>query len=286
MNSEQFYEEVVSKYKMTSEFKQMFDGFKQYQTIAFNTLKEFHKVCKMNGIEYQLIYGSLLGAIRDHGQIPWDYDVDVFVKYDDRKKLIDALERDLCSDYYYESVEKDPKYPHVFTRVTASGYDSERLHVDVFYTVGAPNNEADIKSFSDELAHISLSYFYKTIRIIPYANGNLKRLVKLAYEKAKRIFDNPERLYKNYIDLCGKYNQSDSNYCVSADQYSSIRYYDYSELWSLSPIMLNGDEYLISANCEKLLEETYGDYMSYPSLDKRIKELKSSYRSLCSAKTR
>ena len=48
---------------------------------------------------YQLAYGSLLGAIRDGGQITWDYDIDVFIPYEERGQLIEALNRDLKSEF-------------------------------------------------------------------------------------------------------------------------------------------------------------------------------------------
>lgn len=60
-----------------------------------DTLIEFHRVCEKSNIEYELAYGSLLGAIRDNGQIPWDYDIDVFVAFKDKERLIETLKKNL-----------------------------------------------------------------------------------------------------------------------------------------------------------------------------------------------
>ncbi len=55
-------------------------------------LKEFHTFCVQNGIQYSLAYGSLLGAIRHKGFIPWDDDLDVFVDRENYNRLVQVLE--------------------------------------------------------------------------------------------------------------------------------------------------------------------------------------------------
>lgn len=59
--------------------------------IAKENLKDFKFVMDKHRIRYGLMYGSLLGAVRDGGFIPWDEDVDIFVLEEDREKVINAL---------------------------------------------------------------------------------------------------------------------------------------------------------------------------------------------------
>ena len=59
-----------------------------------NILKYIDDICKENDIKYSLIDGSLIGAIRHKGIIPWDDDIDIGLLYNDYKKLIELLKKD------------------------------------------------------------------------------------------------------------------------------------------------------------------------------------------------
>lgn len=60
---------------------------KKVWAIEIDLLLEFDRVCKMHGLRYFLAFGSLLGAIRHQGFIPWDDDMDVVMPRDDYQKL-------------------------------------------------------------------------------------------------------------------------------------------------------------------------------------------------------
>ena len=84
MKAKQFIDEATSSGLVQENFQEVYVKFQRYQNLAIRTLQAFGQVCERNGIPYQLAWGSLLGAVRDGGQIPWDYDVDVFVPYKER----------------------------------------------------------------------------------------------------------------------------------------------------------------------------------------------------------
>ena len=78
---------------------------------------KFNRICARNNISYCLAYGSLLGAVRDGGQIPWDYDIDVVISIKDREKLIDCLKQDLGEDFYYTYKNNVANYPTTCLRI-------------------------------------------------------------------------------------------------------------------------------------------------------------------------
>ncbi len=88
MDSSQFVNEVLNSDICPEGFEAIYEGFQTYQSDVLKVLKEFHRVCEKNGVTYQLAFGSLLGAIRDGGQIPWDYDIDVIVPFEEKGKLM------------------------------------------------------------------------------------------------------------------------------------------------------------------------------------------------------
>ena len=61
------------------------------QLVILDIIKDIDIVCKNNGIEYYLLGGSAIGAIRHKGFIPWDDDIDIFMMENEYKKLIDLI---------------------------------------------------------------------------------------------------------------------------------------------------------------------------------------------------
>ena len=97
MNRDEFRRE------MHGYLDELYDKFNLHQDTLKETFKEIHRICEKNGIRYYLAWGSLLGYIRDGDEVlPWDYDFDINVPYEDVPKLIDALECDLSSEFYIE----------------------------------------------------------------------------------------------------------------------------------------------------------------------------------------
>ena len=129
MRADEFVQEAISSGVAPKNFQEIYSNFRNFQNLAIETLKKFHQVCLQNNITYVLAYGSLLGAIRDNGQIPWDYDVDVFVPFEERSCLVDALKRNLDNYYYFHCPEIDNTCRHEFIRIAPKGYQIGRAHV-------------------------------------------------------------------------------------------------------------------------------------------------------------
>ena len=80
---------------------------RRLQLHMLDLLVEFDRICRKNDIDYWLEYGTLIGAARHGGFIPWDDDLDVTLLKKDRKKLIEALRKDLQAPYYF--IDADSK---------------------------------------------------------------------------------------------------------------------------------------------------------------------------------
>ena len=79
----------------------------RYKELLIKTMSEFIKVCDRNGIEYIGAYGTVLGAIRHKGLIPWDDDIDVFMTRENYEKFL-RLKKNLVGSGY-EIVDLDDK---------------------------------------------------------------------------------------------------------------------------------------------------------------------------------
>ena len=116
-------------------------------------LKYLHEFCQENNIKYFVGYGTLLGAVRHKGFIPWDDDIDIIMPRKDYDKLIELFNKQ-NSAYKLKNIEIDKKYPYNFSKI----YNTETtlvenlyskynigIYIDIFPLDGWPKNNFTIK---------------------------------------------------------------------------------------------------------------------------------------------
>ena len=111
------------------------------QKVETALLREIHEICKRHGIKYTLACGSVLGAVRHGGPIPWDSDTDISISFDDYDRFCEALINELPEWAELDGYKMSRKdYHRYFARVALRGVDSILLHVDIFPNVGMPDS--------------------------------------------------------------------------------------------------------------------------------------------------
>ena len=111
-------------------------------------LKAFKSVCEKENIWYTLAYGTALGAVRDHGFIPWDTDVDVCIKLPDTEKFRSAFYKHMPEGILLNDRTKNNKNTKSHDTLYFSknvGYPD--VHLDIYPLVGAPNNIKEQRKF-------------------------------------------------------------------------------------------------------------------------------------------
>ena len=108
--------------KKKKQFKE-YDDFtlKRIQEVELEILKDFMDICDRHGLDYFGIAGSGIGALRHHGFIPWDDDIDVAMPRDDFEKLLPLVEKEMGDKYLIMNAERYPNYPLMTTRMTMRG---------------------------------------------------------------------------------------------------------------------------------------------------------------------
>ena len=280
MTSEEFIKEVLSSPLCPDNFEEIYKEFRKYQKITMDTLIEFHRVCEKSNIEYELAYGSLLGAIRDNGQIPWDYDIDVFVAFKDKERLIETLKKELDDKYYFYCPEVNQKCRHVIMRLAPKGYRSEALHVDVFYYVGTPNSVEERKLHIEQIKRTAHTRYCKLVNCKEEAGGNVKKYIRLMLDKMKYSMKKIEDLKNEYEKLCQMYPIDKSDYLVSADVFAD--WYEFPRiLFEETELFHTVDgTFRIPKQYAELLTLVYKDYMNIPDLDTRIREVMTHFNYL------
>lgn len=280
MTSEEFLKEVLSSPLCPDNFEEIYKEFQKYQKVTMDTLIEFHRVCEKSNIEYELAYGSLLGAIRDNGQIPWDYDIDVFVAFKDKERLIETLKKELDDKYYFYCPEVNQKCRHVIMRLAPKGYRSEALHVDVFYYVGTPNSVEERKLHIEQIKRTAHTRYCKLVNCKEEAGGNVKKYIRLMLDKMKYSMKKIEDLKNEYEKLCQMYPIDKSDYLVSADVFAD--WYEFPRiLFEETELFHTVDgTFRIPKQYAELLTLVYKDYMNIPDLDTRIREVMTHFNYL------
>jgi len=130
----------------------MENNLRNLQLKLLEIVKYFDKLCRENDIEYYVIYGSALGAVRHKGFIPWDDDFDVGMTYENYLKFIKVCETKLDKKkYFLQTPETEPNYYLSFaklrdittTLVEEGNKDKDityGVYIDIFPFVGVPKN--------------------------------------------------------------------------------------------------------------------------------------------------
>ena len=277
MNTSEFFNEVKSSDICPDDFDDVYKDFTYYQQRAMETLIEFHRVCEKNNIRYQLAFGSLLGAIRDNGQIPWDYDVDVIIPYSEKTRLIDALNQDLSDEYYYCSPLTDKKYNHFYMRVSPKGFRSDRLHVDVFYVIGVPAEESNRDVFDLKMKKYLHLRNVKLVRLDGYANNAFLTKIHSLFRKAKIAFIPLTKINRELDDICTRYNPEDTGFAMPVLIAYKHLYWKTKNLWDTEIIHNDYGDFRITKNSDEVLKLIYKDYHRIFPLENRLNEMYRSY---------
>lgn len=276
MNSIEFKKELEEY------IKKEYEEFEEYQKLAFETLIEFCRVCEKNNIQYQLAYGSLLGAIRDKGQIPWDYDIDVFVPYYERKKLIESLKKDLNDKFYVASPEFNSKVHHNMPRITPKGWDSRYLHVDVFYLIGTPETKNKRVHFCKKIKKICEIKKAKLVNIEKEIENSKVKKIKKALLLMKKIaysLVSNKWLDKKYDKMCSKYNAKESSILSTGDIFAD--WYEFpKDILKTQKIDIYNNSFYIPEDYNEILKIVYGNYNKIFPIEKRYSEFEEHYKLL------
>lgn len=254
-----------------------YELYSSYQAIVLSILNEFDRICKLANIQYVLSYGNLIGAIRDGGQLPWDYDVDVVLSYEKRDDLIYALNNYLNSDFYYCYCNNIPNYPTSCLRVGKTGFSWLALHVDVFFYIGLPDDKEQqrcIKNRIDHYDRIKHIRNYTLHQLEKEESSGIYNCISKVATTLRRFLYSGNELERELDKLAKKYPEETANYILPVGEGAHI----WEKAW-FDPIEwdFGGRLFPIPKEYEKILEVEYKDYMSYLPIKSRFEE----FYSLC-----
>lgn len=257
----------------------------EIQQLSLEILEDVHQFCKKNSIKYSLAYGSLIGAIRHKGFIPWDDDIDIFMPRPDYERFCQTYQ----SDKFKLICESDPDYYLNYGRVYdyqktvvetqlpfARKYDGG-LWIDVFPMDGA---DEDHDKFIAKMQKLQRCWYLQ----LRYRNAlgpvqnivrapNLKDFcilltLKLFYPKRKKLREINDYLRREAREYgFGETSRWSDFCCINV---KDNNYHLVEEFANVVETEFEGHRFYILEGYDNVLRRRYGDYMKLPPENQRV----------------
>lgn len=265
------------------------DVLKRLQKAELNILKDFDKVCSRHGIHYFLIGGSLLGAIRHNGFIPWDDDLDIGMTRKDYDKFLKIMPKEMGNQYILATPLRHDGYCSAVVKLMRKGtkfvpdFAVEMkcelgIHIDIFIwdnlcstRFGAWRQIKEARILSQLIFLCGSSRpnieYGAVVRFI------LLRICGLIHWLFCKSPDMEKRLYKRFEKVCKRANQKDTKFMTtfaSIIPYRDICKKEWISKEAYTRKQFAGFDAMVQKECKKYIKRVFGEnYMELPPVEER-----------------
>ncbi|OJG37430.1 hypothetical protein RV00_GL000387 [Enterococcus devriesei] len=245
------------------------------------------KICKSNDLRYSIYYGTLLGAVRHKGFIPWDDDIDIVLPRPDYEKLLYILEKDL--NYKLSTPMNENPYRYTFSKlfdpktklVSKQIFDYEDknagVFIDIFPLDGLPDLKEEQYSFALQMDMYKAGFMNTLGCLYARSYSHFRSAIKLLVKFPTYIKYRNQGNYNYWRDMYESYSQKypfeSSNLCGHLE-YVKYQKAIYPTSWfkkeNLQSIEFEGQKISAIKNADLFLEQYFGDYMTLPPEDERV----------------
>ena len=264
---------------MKGEVKMDDKSLRDLQKAELDILRAIRDVCDKHNLTYYISSGTLLGAVRHKGFIPWDDDADVHMPYKDYRRFLRIAAEELGPDYFVQNCNTEPNFYFAFTKVcrngtTAMGFNAEKEHVhhgvwvDIFPLAPVTSN----------FEHRFKKKLIKYSNLLQMDDYVCARRGIMEKEFGKKVMKMLDILY-----LLPKGLRRVMHNLTIKLLFISISSKYYSEIWASfgnripkacydgpkTMLEFEGELFSVPPDYRKYLETIYGDYMTLPPVEKR-----------------
>lgn len=261
------------------------EDFRRMQLLQLDMVAELDRVCRKHNIQYAIICGTLLGAVRNKGYIPWDDDSDIGMlreEYEKFKKVAHELNQDIC---YFQDHSTDKEYRWGYGKLRRTGTTFIRVgqehlkcktgvFIDLFPMDDIPKSITG-QIINDFKSYVVRKLMYSEVGKLAPSSNYLQRNIyglmsRIPLDKAFKLLDrltrksnndsdNPVRLltFKSFGKLYTKHALKD-RYGMQKKWFKELEEYDFE-----------GHRFFGPADYDGFLKYMYADYMTLPPEEDR-----------------
>lgn len=256
----------------------------EIQQASFEILKKIKEICDKEGFRYVLTWGTLIGAIRHKGFIPWDDDIDIMMPRPDHDKLMKYMAEHKEEVKPLEVFNSDTcaNYPYMLTRISDSRYildvDNEEdfgigVFIDIYVEDGAGNSKEEALALMKKThGYCSLIFLATRQRyVFGLTKGWLKKIIKVpafvySHIMGKKYF---EKKLMKYVERAD-YENSTWVANIIWGTVPEWEVYPKSILEDTIDVEFEGIKFKAPRQYDMVLRQTYGEYMKLPPEKDRI----------------
>ena len=258
--------------------KQITD-IEEVKRIQLDILSALDDFCRSKGIQYTIIDGTLLGAVRHKGYIPWDDDIDVAMDRKNYDLFIQQFPSLYDGKYKLASLERDNKWDRAYACMyddrTQLVYQNNSsiatgVLIDIFPIDEVPDKEKDWETLKKKIA------FYNKLSALKSSSGFhvSHSIVKNVFAAILKVLLNPvsKRQIAEWQDkMARSYNGRGYHYGYeSTFGIGAAKRFKLQDLKEMIDYPFEDRVFKGLKNADSVLTDTYGDYMQLPPEDKRI----------------
>lgn len=252
---------------------------RKIQLNSLEALKELKRICDKHGLRYYLVAGTLLGAVRHRGFIPWDDDVDVAMPRSDYKRLEKLAKSELSSGFFFQTEKTDKHSPFFFAKLRKEGtsvteflFRDSKMHagcyVDIFPLDRCPSGKKRAGRFFKLISLFNCALIAKTSD--DFVCEYTKKSALLTFSLIKKLPRCVLLFLRNAVRRYYTLTSGRKVICTVAGSYGYPRE-SYLAEWFREKAELKFEDEVFTAPKEydKALTHMYGDYMTPPPESER-----------------
>ena len=250
------------------------------QRTLLEILEDIDSVCKRENIQYYLIAGTLLGAVRDKGFIPWDDDLDIAMPREDYDRFVENAAQWLGDKYYFQNYISDKKYFIPFSKVRLNGSvfkEKALANLDIHHGVYVDVFPIDSVSENRAMRRLDSAFFMLMFAGLMAKSGHSPYYTVLSPcgEWLFRVIRWVTKLIPRRVivfcteKLMRRHNKSNSEVCC----FCWLRLdwlFRWNDMGAGTRILFEGKMFCAPQKPEECLRNQYGEYMRLPPEEQRV----------------
>lgn len=255
------------------------------QKIELELLIKFDLFCRENNIKYSLAAGTMIGAVRHHGFIPWDDDIDIFMMRDEYDKLCDLMIKgkqiddnisimSACSEKNFYPFLKIVRTDTILYERLRKKEDAIGVWLDIFPIDSCGNTYEQAYNLCLKMH----KYARKLVMYhLVYPNDSLVHVIKNIYVRMLNIFGrrqlkNINSYYQSYKGIEGDAYLGTLVWACSDRDFYPKNFFD-----EYTTINFENKEFMIFKKYDEILTRRYGNYMEMPAIEDRVSHDAEAY---------